>query len=159
MSNIKLMLERCKKELEYLLKELKKRSQGHQLGWQRLKRAFLARDTRESVENLSRQCQTLNNMLSIDATVLGVSTYKEVKEERKEQQEWRHADTKISLAIRDGVDQSNQRQENQERQHNYQVILDWLTAIDYTPSKAISLVGDKKELANGCRTRQSSRCG
>src|SRR5947207_162476 len=78
-SDTKLILETCQRELEHLLKELKKRSQGHRLGWERFKGAFLAKDTRESVENLSRQCQMLNNMLSIDTTVLGVSTYKEVK--------------------------------------------------------------------------------
>jgi hypothetical protein len=134
-SNTKLMLERCKKELECLLEELKKRSQGRQLGWERLKGAFLARDTRESVENLSRQCQTLNNMLLIDATVLGVSTYKEVKEGRKEQQEWHRADTKITLAVRESLDQSNQLQENLERRQNHQIILDWLSAIDYAPQQ------------------------
>jgi hypothetical protein len=135
MSNTKHMLERCKKELEYLLEELKKRSQGHKLGWERLKGAFLARDTRESVENLSRQCQTLNNMLIIDTTVLGLSTYKEIRKGRKEQQEWRRADMDVTLAIQESLDQSNQRQENRERQQNHQIILDWLTAIDYAPQQ------------------------
>jgi hypothetical protein len=88
-TDTKLMLETCQKELEWLLKELKKRAQGHRLGWERLKGAFLAKDTRESVENLSRQCQILNSMLSIDATVLGAATYKEVKEARREHQEAR----------------------------------------------------------------------
>jgi hypothetical protein len=74
-------------------------------------------------------------MLSIDAAVLGVTTYKEVKEGRREQQEWHEIDTKITLAIRDGVDQSNTRQENQERKQKHQAILDWLTPIDYTPQQ------------------------
>jgi hypothetical protein len=77
-SETKLVLETCQKALECLLKELQKRSQGHRLGWERFKGAFLAKNTRESIENLSRQCQTLNSMLSIDATVLGVSTFASV---------------------------------------------------------------------------------
>ena len=55
-------------------------------------------------------------MLSIDAAVLGASTYKEVKDVRREQQEWRQEETKTSLAIKSGVDQSNQWQENQDCQ-------------------------------------------
>jgi hypothetical protein len=121
------MLEICRKELDSMLKELKKRGQGHRLGWGRLKGAFLAKDTRDSVENLCRQCQTLNNMLSIDAAVLGATTYKEVREARKEQQEWHEAGAEISLVIRNGVKESNRRQESQERQ----AILDWLTPINF----------------------------
>jgi hypothetical protein len=130
-----LMLEICRRELDSMLKELKQRGQGHRLGWERLKGAFLAKDTRDSVENLCRQCQTLNNMLSIDAAVLGATTYKEVREARKEQQEWHQAEAEISLVIRSGVGESNRRQENQERQHERQAILDWLTPIDYAPQQ------------------------
>jgi hypothetical protein len=119
-----LMLEICRKKLDSMLNELKKRGQGYRLGWERLKGAFLAKDTRDSVENLCRQCQTLNSMLSIDAAMLGATMYKEVREARKEQQE-------ISLVIRDGVDESNRRQENQEQQHERQAILEWLTPINY----------------------------
>ncbi|OBT58034.1 hypothetical protein VE04_01415 [Pseudogymnoascus sp. 24MN13] len=135
-TDTKRLLEICKKELESLLKELKKRGEGHQLGWGRFKSAFLAQDTRDSVENLCRQCQLLNSMLSIDAAVLGATTYKEVKEARKEQQEWHEAEEKISMAIRGGVDESNSRQENQIRKHQDQAILDWLTPIDYAPQQS-----------------------
>jgi hypothetical protein len=100
---------------------------GHQVGWERLKGAFLANDTRESVENLHQQCQTLNSMVSIDATVLGATTYKEIKEARKELQEWNQAGTKVSSAIKDGLDQLSQSQENHECQQERRVILDWLT--------------------------------
>ncbi|KFZ17293.1 hypothetical protein V501_01823 [Pseudogymnoascus sp. VKM F-4519 (FW-2642)] len=135
-TDTKRLLEICKKELESLLKELKKRGEGHQLGWGRFKSAFLAQDTRDSVENLCRQCQLLNSMLSIDAAVLGATTCKEVKEARKEQQEWHEAEEKISVAIRGGVDESNSRQENQIRKHQEQAILDWLTPIDYAPQQS-----------------------
>jgi hypothetical protein len=131
-TDTKLMLEICRRHLESLLKELKLRGQGRRFGWERFKGAFLAKDTRDSVENLCRQCQTLNNMLSIDAIVLGASTYREVKDVRREQQEWRQAEAEISSAIRGGVDQSNQRQENQQRQNERQAIFDWLTPVDYT---------------------------
>ncbi|PMD50443.1 ankyrin, partial [Hyaloscypha bicolor E] len=105
------MLEICQKELESLLEELRKRGQGQRLSWERFKGAFLAKDTRESVQNLSRQCQSLNSMLSIDAAVLGATIYKEVREGRKEQQEW-------------------------QREQNRQAILDWLTPTDYTPQQS-----------------------
>ncbi|KFY17886.1 hypothetical protein V492_00310, partial [Pseudogymnoascus sp. VKM F-4246] len=135
-TDTKRMLELCRKGLDSMLKELQKRVQGHRLGWERLKGAFIAKDTRDSVENLCRQCQTLNSMLSIDAAILGASMYKEVREARKEQQEWHQTGAEISLVIRDGVDESNRRQENQERQHERRGILDWLTAIDYAPQQS-----------------------
>jgi hypothetical protein len=135
----KLMLETCQRELESVLKDLKKRGQGHRLGWERLKGAFLAKDTRDSVENLCRQCQTLNNMLSIDAAVLGASTYKEVRDVRREQQEWRQAEMKTSSAIKSGVEQSNRWQENQDCQN----ILDWLTTIDYAAEQS-SFIGRRQ---------------
>jgi hypothetical protein len=57
-------------------------------------------------------------MVSIDATILGLTTYKEMKEARKEQHEWHQAEVKAASAIKDGVDQLNQGQENQERQQD-----------------------------------------
>lgn len=53
-TDTKLMLAACQKELESLLSELKKRAKGHRVGWERFKGAFLAKETRESVENLHR---------------------------------------------------------------------------------------------------------
>jgi hypothetical protein len=133
-----IMLAACQRELESSLSEFKKRAKGHRIGWGRFKGAFLAKDTRESVGNLHRQCQTLNSIVTIDAAVLGVTTYKEVKEARKEQQEirkeqqdWHQAGTKVSLSIKDGVNQLSQEQKNQQRQQERRVILDWLTPIDY----------------------------
>jgi hypothetical protein len=135
-TDTKRLLEICKRELESLLKELKKRGEGRQLGWGRFKSAFLAKDTRDSVENLCRQCQLLNRMLSIDAAMLGASTYKEVKEARQEQREWHEAEEKISVVIRGGVDESNFRQKNQARKQKEQAILDWLTPIDYATQQS-----------------------
>jgi hypothetical protein len=131
-TDTKSMLDTCQKELDSLLKELKKRGQGHQVGWERLKGAFRATKTRDSVVSLCRQCQTLNNMLSIDVALLGVTTYKELRDVRKEQQEWRQADIDTSTAIRRGVEQTNRWQENQD----CQAILNWLTPIDYAPQQS-----------------------
>lgn len=130
-TDTKQLVEVCKRELESLLKELRKRGEGHQLGWGRFKSAFLAKDTRDAVKNLCRQCQLLNSMLSIDAVVLGATIYKEVKEAREEQQKWHQTEKKMSMAIKGGIDKSNWRQENQLRQHREQAILEWLTPIDY----------------------------
>jgi len=87
-SDTKVMLETCQKELETLVSDLMKRAKEHRVGWERLKGPFLVKDTRKLVEMLHRQCQIFNSMLSIDAAVLGVTTYKEIKKAREEQQEW-----------------------------------------------------------------------
>lgn len=102
----RLMVLACQAGLESLLEDLKKRARGHRIGWERLKGAFLAKNTREAVENLHRQCQVLNGLVGINALAVGVGTYKEVKEARKEQQDWHEAEES-------------------------KVILDWLTRIDY----------------------------
>lgn len=51
-TDTRLLLEICRRELEDLLCRLKKRDEGHRLGWERFKGAFLAKNIRESVENL-----------------------------------------------------------------------------------------------------------
>ena len=136
----KRMLEICRKDLSCLLADLKKKEQGHRLGWERLKGAFLAKDTRESVENLCRKCQILNKMLSIDGIVLGANTYREVVEARKEQQEWHESDSKTSLVIKSGVEQSSRWQESQDDQ----AILNWITPSDYT-SQQSDFIGRRQE--------------
>jgi hypothetical protein len=91
-------------------------------------------------------------MVTIDAAVLGAMTYKEVKDARKEQQEtrkehygWHQARTKVSLSIKNGVDQLSQGQENQLCQLQRRVTLDWLTPVDYAPQQS-------RLLARGWRT-------
>ena len=87
----KLTIESCKVELERVLSELKMRNSKHRLGWERLRGAFLAKSTRDSVEKLSRYCQIFNDMASVDALTLAVNTWTGVKEMKQEQQEW-HSD-------------------------------------------------------------------
>ncbi|PGH26886.1 hypothetical protein AJ80_01468 [Polytolypa hystricis UAMH7299] len=78
------MLSICETALEDLLQELREKAKGHRLGWDRIKTVFRARNIRESVETLYRRCQVLNNMVLIDATTLGATTYKEVKEQERQ---------------------------------------------------------------------------
>src|SRR6059058_2846411 len=44
--------------------------------------------------------------------------------------------SELSSAIKDGMDQLNQRQHNQECGQEYQIIVDWLTPIDYAPQQS-----------------------
>ena len=44
--------------------------------------------------------------------------------------------SELSSTIKDGMDQLNQRQHNQERCQEHQIIVDWLTPIDYAPQQS-----------------------
>jgi Cdc6-like AAA superfamily ATPase len=44
--------------------------------------------------------------------------------------------SELSSAIKDGMDQLNQRQHNQECCQEHQIIVDWLTPIDYAPQQS-----------------------
>ena len=88
----KLSIESCKGELEKLLDELKKRGEGHRIGWDRLKGAFHNKRTRSSIDKLHRQCQLFNNMVSIDATTLVLITQREIRQARREQKEWHNTE-------------------------------------------------------------------
>ena len=87
----KLSIESCKAELEMVLNGLKKRDEGSRMGWERLKGPFLAKSTRNSIDNLRRCCQLFNNMVSMDAMSLGLMIRTEVIAARREQQEWHNA--------------------------------------------------------------------
>lgn len=80
------LLSACRSELENLLVDLKKRCQTHRVSWERLKGAFLAKRTRETVENLHRKCQALNSLAIIDSAALGASTYNKVNQIYRRQQ-------------------------------------------------------------------------
>ena len=110
-TNISAMVSTCSQELDGLLDDLKKRAQGHRVGWERLKGAFLGKKTRETVENLQRQCGTLNSLLAVDALALGAHIHKEVTEARKEQQGWQ-------------ADRKNK------------AVLDWVATVDYSSQQS-----------------------
>jgi hypothetical protein len=105
------MVSACKQELDSLLEDLTKRTQGHRVGWERLKGAFLARKTRETVENLQRQCAALNSLMAVDALALGARIHKEVTEARKEQQGW-------------------------QAERENKAVLDWVTTVDYSSQQS-----------------------
>ena len=132
----KTMIQTCTEDLNELLAQLRKMAKGHRVGWERIKGAFLSKRLREAVENLHRQCQSLNGMVSIDTALLTASTNNEVREARKEQQEAR-------------LEQHEARQEQREafkKQWGWhetemkQKMLAWLTPLDYT-SQQNDLIG------------------
>lgn len=84
----KLSINVCKQELEILLDKLKKIGKGHRVGWERLKAPFLVQELQKTIDKAHRHCRILNDMISYDAIVLGVSTLGEVKRARKEQKQW-----------------------------------------------------------------------
>ncbi|PHH84259.1 hypothetical protein CDD83_2236 [Cordyceps sp. RAO-2017] len=98
----------CKAELDGLLGELKKRAnmKGQRAAWDRVKAAFLSDKTRQAVEDLHRQCQTLNSLAAIDSAALGAYTLNEFKTARQE-----HLD--------------------QERARQQSLVLDWLSSVDH----------------------------
>ncbi|KAH6693786.1 hypothetical protein F5X68DRAFT_258632 [Plectosphaerella plurivora] len=106
-----LMVGTCKKLLDDLLLDLKKRTEGHRFGWDRLKGAFINKRTKETVGDLHRQCQTLNSLINLDALSLGLETHKEVKQARQEQRDWQN-------------DQMSR------------TILDWLSEADYAAQQS-----------------------
>jgi hypothetical protein len=74
--------------MEALAKELEKKSQGHRLGWERIRGTFLVENIRKVMDKLQRQCQSFNRLISIDTIALAAITSNEIKEVRKEQKEW-----------------------------------------------------------------------
>jgi hypothetical protein len=107
----KLSLAACHDLLHTLLAKLKKRGNEEGRNWERLKGAFLAKNTRETVGDLHRQCQTLHNMIMVDAAVLEANTNKEIKDAIKKQNKWHQEDSEATSAIRDGVDELHERQQ------------------------------------------------
>lgn len=109
----------CHAALEVILEDLKKRAQTRH-GWERLRGAFLAKAVRETVENVHRQCVALNQLVTIDAVTLAVSTHQHVKQGMQEQQQ-----------IRQGVDSLRLNQDNREAAEERSRVLDWVTTTDF----------------------------
>jgi hypothetical protein len=120
------MVAACGRELESLLDRLKKREDGHRLGWERVKAAFDGSKAREAVENLQRRCLSLNLLFQVDMVALAASTHREVKEGRAEQRQNHQAQTHALDHIRKRADAQESREERE-------AVLNWLTPINYGP--------------------------
>lgn len=118
------MTSACQTELQRLLDELKRRAQGHPIGWGRLKGAFQSTRTREAVGDLHRQCMALNLLLTIDAVALVASLHRQVEEVAKKQQQMYRSQYRALDHIRDRID-------SREASDQRGMILNWLTPIDY----------------------------
>jgi hypothetical protein len=99
-----LQLVTCQNVLQALLAKLKNRCKEKERNWNRLKSVFLAKNTRETVEDLHRQCQTLHAMIMVDAAVLGVNTNKEIKDAIEKQNEWNSEVIEVTSAMRKGME-------------------------------------------------------
>ncbi|KAI3534483.1 ankyrin repeat protein [Colletotrichum filicis] len=101
----------CRIELEDLFTKLQKQSEGHRLGWDRLKGAFRSERTHAAVDDLQRRCRLLNSMTAIDNATLTATTLAQVKDARNEM-----------------------RQQLQDE--NKAMILDWLTPMDFAAQQS-----------------------
>lgn len=98
----------CRAELERLLCELKKQTEGHRLGWKRLRAAFLAKRVRQSIQDLHRRCDILDRHLLMENFRLNI-------------------DEMLNTINNGNITRYHQRlfEDNQE-------ILCWLSGVDYT---------------------------
>ncbi|OHE94115.1 ankyrin repeat protein [Colletotrichum orchidophilum] len=108
------LLSTCSDELGDLLKKLHKQSEGHCLGWQRLKGAFQSERAHTAVDDLQRRCRLLNSMVAIDNVAMTAATLEHVKCTRDEMRAQR-------------IDENRAR------------ILEWITPIDYSAQQSDNL--------------------
>ncbi|KFA80630.1 hypothetical protein S40288_07540 [Stachybotrys chartarum IBT 40288] len=130
-TDTRILLASCEHELRQLLQDLQKRSQGHRLGWERLKSAFTASNMREAVESLRRRCDLINSLVNLDALSLGASIHEEVTGLREEQRQ-HHEISQIAVSeLRSSVENVHGRQISHEEAILRQAVLEWLSPIDY----------------------------
>lgn len=130
-STIRQSLDMCRCELEKLVAVLRKRAAGHKFGFDRLKSAFLARDLRDAVSQLARQCEAMNSLVALDTASLAAVTYTEVKSSRKEQEQHHIAQLQASSDIQQTVSEVNTRLQAQSTNQDVQDALIWLSPTDY----------------------------
>jgi ribosomal protein S8 len=151
-----LTMATCKGRLQKLLAELKKASKGSQFGWSRLKMAFLSSDIRETVEDLHRQCQVLNNLIGIDSLTLGVETLKEIRavrqeanDDRKARQDWESKNDNRIVELKDELNDQRQIDQFEELSR----FLNLISANDYASQQRDYL--SKKTEGTGRRLLES----
>ena len=134
LENTKLMLKDCEAQLARLLGDLEKLAgRGRGISWDRLKRTFLARRTDDIVQKLNRKCNTINNSMAV---TLGIANLKEAKEMMGEVR-----------GMRGEVKNLHQDVKRQQSLDERQVILKWLTPLDYNPT--LSDLLDRREEGTG----------
>jgi len=89
---IKEAFEACQLQLTEAINSFKGKEGRHKLDWERFKAAFLSARTASAVSTFQRQCQSLNQLVLIDAAMITASTHLEVQEVRKEHQAWHAAE-------------------------------------------------------------------
>ena len=126
------LVSTCSEELQNLLETLKKRSEGRPIGWERAKGAFNAKRTREAVQNLFRQCQSLNSLMTVDALTLGAKIHAQVQEARNEQRAWNEKISEVENQVQKDVETLAIRDTLRESKEFRQRLLNSLSTIDYT---------------------------
>jgi hypothetical protein len=117
-SQAEIATSECRNELNKLLVKLEKRGRGHKIGWERFETPFLLPSARQSVKNLYRLCQSLNSLVSIDASLLGARTYNLVETARNEHEAWHDADENEKvLKWLSNLSFSNKQSENLSKRH------------------------------------------
>ena len=141
--DISSLLSTCEKELQRLLSDLKRLAGGHRFGWERLKAALVGRKTREAVENLHRQCQTLTSLLEFGQLKLQNKILKEAIEARKDQNRNHQAQTQKLQSIEQrmdgieaGVNIFFEQTYTAEARQKHGEMLEWLSSVDYSSQQA-----------------------
>ncbi|KAF7507610.1 hypothetical protein GJ744_010280 [Endocarpon pusillum] len=90
--SIKEAFETCQTQLVEVVDSFKAKERSHRLGWERFKAPFSSFKTSKAISELQRQCQSINQLILIDTATIVASTRLEVKEVRKEHQQWHAAE-------------------------------------------------------------------
>jgi NACHT domain. len=144
------LLSTCENELQHLLAKMKKRADGHRLGWECLKAALDGGKAREAVENLHRRYQTLNLLFGRDQLVLQTKILQQAIEGREDQNrnhqtqvqklrsiEQRTSEIEVSVnTVASGVNSMVQETHTAEARQKHGELLQWLSSADYSPQQA-----------------------
>lgn len=89
---IKESFQDCEMRLTEVVNTLTAREKSHRPDWERFKAPFTSKRTESAVAQLQRQCKILDRLISIDAAALIAQLRLDIKEVRKEHQEWHVAE-------------------------------------------------------------------
>lgn len=86
--SIKEAFKNCQAELKKIVNKFQAKEGRPGSGWDRVKDAFVSKETERAISHLQRRCRNFDQLLSIDTAALTAHTNLEVKEVRKENQGW-----------------------------------------------------------------------